>query len=532
MGMSHYHIVNGKIVDDWCVYDEAGAFSRRSSSARWARRTERGEIQAARPSRPEQDERHEEQSTFIGLGAWACRWASNLIKAGFQRDRLRSRHWPSAYALAALGGQVAATPAQAAARSDMSISMIMNDAILRVLFSDGTGGRARRRAGRGYVYAHLLDGLCAVASAEVARGRRAPQCQSATVCVEVAAASGLAESAGLSLFASCARAGSTNRCAPVFAAMAAKLEPCGRGRGRGLSQARAQHDPWGLIWPCWARRWPSASGAGWRSRRWWISWRPGLSGPGSSTLKASHLKERRFASPPSDIDTAAKDVDMILDTARKDAMPLPIMASVRQMIGECAGAWRGQTRYLFHPRGLRRGRRLKGEVYERFATDHHRHRALGVETLPRRQPAGRRARKQAEILPRCSMPGWRQARTSSTPPMSTPTGCRMPRRSCSEKTLGRWLKARGGSVDVVIATKGGHPRDGNLIPRLDRATVRQAVIRGGAPLSRPFAPRPFLPASRRSLDAGRGRDGRGGGPAPRGADPPLCLLELERPAHG
>jgi aryl-alcohol dehydrogenase-like predicted oxidoreductase len=48
-------------------------------------------------------------------------------------------------------------------------------------------------------------------------------------------------------------------------------------------------------------------------------------------------------------------------------------------------------------------------------------------------------------------------------------------RSCSEKTLGRWLKARGGSVDVVIATKGGHPRDGNLIPRLDRATVRQDV---------------------------------------------------------
>ena len=22
MGMSHYHIVDGKIVDDWCVYDE------------------------------------------------------------------------------------------------------------------------------------------------------------------------------------------------------------------------------------------------------------------------------------------------------------------------------------------------------------------------------------------------------------------------------------------------------------------------------------------------------------------------------
>ncbi|MCP8938413.1 aldo/keto reductase [Alsobacter sp. SYSU M60028] len=48
-------------------------------------------------------------------------------------------------------------------------------------------------------------------------------------------------------------------------------------------------------------------------------------------------------------------------------------------------------------------------------------------------------------------------------------------RSCSEKTLGRWLKARGGSVDVVIATKGGHPRGGDPRARLDRATVRQDV---------------------------------------------------------
>ncbi len=45
-------------------------------------------------------------------------------------------------------------------------------------------------------------------------------------------------------------------------------------------------------------------------------------------------------------------------------------------------------------------------------------------------------------------------------------------RSCSEKTLGRWLKARR-PAGVVIATKGGHPIDGRK--RLDAASIRQDV---------------------------------------------------------
>lgn len=47
--------------------------------------------------------------------------------------------------------------------------------------------------------------------------------------------------------------------------------------------------------------------------------------------------------------------------------------------------------------------------------------------------------------------------------------------SCSEKTLGRWCKARG--ADVVIATKIGHPRLNDLAQkRLDRASLRQDVV--------------------------------------------------------
>jgi 2-hydroxy-3-oxopropionate reductase len=50
------------------------------------------------------------------------------------------------------------------------------------------------------------------------------------------------------------------------------------------------------------------------------------------SLKAPVLKSRRFADPPSDIDTAAKDVDMILETARRDSMPLPVLSAVRQIM--------------------------------------------------------------------------------------------------------------------------------------------------------------------------------------------------------
>jgi aryl-alcohol dehydrogenase-like predicted oxidoreductase len=46
-------------------------------------------------------------------------------------------------------------------------------------------------------------------------------------------------------------------------------------------------------------------------------------------------------------------------------------------------------------------------------------------------------------------------------------------RSISEKTIGRWLAARGGRDQMVLATKGGHPELGTMhIPRLSPAEIR------------------------------------------------------------
>lgn len=49
-------------------------------------------------------------------------------------------------------------------------------------------------------------------------------------------------------------------------------------------------------------------------------------------------------------------------------------------------------------------------------------------------------------------------------------------RCCSEKTLGRWLRARGGAKGVVIATKGGSPEpEAPDVKRLDEASLRRDV---------------------------------------------------------
>ena len=47
-------------------------------------------------------------------------------------------------------------------------------------------------------------------------------------------------------------------------------------------------------------------------------------------------------------------------------------------------------------------------------------------------------------------------------------------RSCSEKTIGRWLRARG-PAGIVVATKGGQPEGDPPVKRLDRASLRRDV---------------------------------------------------------
>lgn len=271
---------------------------------------------------------------FIGLGRMGTPMATNLLKAGFavvgcDVDRARADE------LARRGAAVAATPAETASRSDVVLSIIMNDRILHEIALGEAGVLAGLRPGA--VYADLST-VSPAASAAVAEAARAGGAR--YVCGKVAGSIGLATEGTLTLFAS-GEAADVEVCRPAFEAMASTVRHV--GQGDAAAYLKLVHS---LIVGVYSAMLGEALAFGERG---------GLdlgmmvdvleAGPLGSrqlSLKAPILKQRRFADPPSDIDTAAKDVDMILDTARRDAMPLPVTAAVRQVMATAQAAGGGK----------------------------------------------------------------------------------------------------------------------------------------------------------------------------------------------
>lgn len=271
---------------------------------------------------------------FIGLGRMGQPMAANLLRAGFRviaHDIVPER----VRALAAAGAEAAQGPGALAQASDIVVSMIMNDAILHEVALGPAGVVAN--LGEGAVYADLSTvtprASAAVGRAAAARGR-------GYLCGAVAGSTGLAAEGRLTLFASGAEADFA-RCRPAFAAIAARVLHV--GPGDTAAYLKLVHS---LIVGVYSAMLGEALAFGEKG---------GLDlglmvdvlegGPLASqqlTLKAPILKARRFDDPPSDIDTAAKDVDMILDTARADAMPLPILAAVRQLMAAAQAAGGGR----------------------------------------------------------------------------------------------------------------------------------------------------------------------------------------------
>lgn len=271
---------------------------------------------------------------FIGLGRMGLPMARNLLDAGFavtgcDIDPARTA------ALARFGANVAATPAQAAASADITFSILMNDAVLRkvALGEDGVLKGARP----GHLYCDLST-VSPAASADVAAAAHGAGV--AYLCGKVAGSTGLAESGGLTLFASGAQS-AFERAHPAFAAMAAKVLHV--GEGEAAAYLKLVHS---MIVGTYSAMIGEALAFGQKG---------GLSietmvdvleaGPLGSrqlTLKAPVLKQRSFDDPPSDIDTAAKDVDIILDTARGDKVPLPLLSAARQVMAAAQAAGGGK----------------------------------------------------------------------------------------------------------------------------------------------------------------------------------------------
>lgn len=271
---------------------------------------------------------------FIGLGRMGLPMALNLLKGGFSVigcDLAPGR----LAALTAAGGETAASPAQASAQADITLSIIMNDTILRTVALGEHG--VLNGARPGHLYCDLST-VSPAASAEVSTAAQGAGV--GYLCAKVAGSIGLAETAGLTLFAS-GGVDDFARARPIFEAMAAKVLHV--GAGEAAAYLKLVHS---LIVGTYSAMIGEALAFGQKG---------GLSietmvdvleaGPLGSrqlTLKAPVLKERRFDDPPSDIDTAAKDVDIILDTARKDHVPLPLMSAARQVMAFAQAAGGGK----------------------------------------------------------------------------------------------------------------------------------------------------------------------------------------------
>ena len=261
---------------------------------------------------------------FTGLGRMGLPMASNLLSAGFSVIGY-DLDPAKVGTLVERGGSGAHSPADAASRSDISLSIIMNDAVLRDVAMGHEGVLAG--AGADHVYCDLSTVSPSV-SGEVRT--RALRQGVAYLCAKVSGSIDRAESGSLTLFAS-GTEDAFARLKPAFAAMASDLHYV--GEGEAAAYLKLVHS---MIVGTYSAMLGEALAFGQRG---------GLplgmmvdileGGPLASrqlSLKAPVLKARRFDDPPSDIDTAAKDVDIILETARRDLTPLPLMAAARQIM--------------------------------------------------------------------------------------------------------------------------------------------------------------------------------------------------------
>lgn len=261
---------------------------------------------------------------FIGLGRMGLPMAANLLKSGFAVTGFDTDATRMA-ALCEQGGAQAATVATLTQDSDIVISMIMNDAILHhiALGPDGVVENLTTDA----VFVDLST-VTPAASAVV--GKAAAIRGAGYLCGAVAGSIGPATDGTLTLFAS-GEVAHFERCLPALTAMSARALHV--GAGDRAAYLKLVHS---LIIGTYSAMIGEALAFGEKG---------GLdlglmidileAGPLGSkqlTLKAPIIKARDFDAPPSDINTAAKDVDMILETARKDAMPLPVLSSVRQIM--------------------------------------------------------------------------------------------------------------------------------------------------------------------------------------------------------
>jgi 2-hydroxy-3-oxopropionate reductase len=260
--------------------------------------------------------------------------ARNLLKAGFEVtgvDLSAERR----QLFAAAGGAVSDDAGDASKGADLAVTILMSDLIVE-----------QAALGAGGVLASLPVGaaLCDLSTTSPKTAEHLRNAAFSTgrqfICAKVVGSVGLAESAGLTVCASGPRS-LFDACDPVFSAMSSQAYYL--GKAEEAAYLKLVHS---LIVGIYSSMIGEALAFG---RKGGLSLATMLdileAGPLGSrqlTLKAPVLRERRFEAPPSDIDTAAKDMDLILDAARAISAPLPLSATVRQLMGAAQANGKGK----------------------------------------------------------------------------------------------------------------------------------------------------------------------------------------------
>ncbi len=260
---------------------------------------------------------------FVGLGRMGQPMVRNLLRAGFAVkvfDTLEDR----IAELVEHGAQPAGSPADAAAESDLIISMILDDVVLETvaLAPDGVLNGAHT----GAIFADMSTVSPAI-SARVAQA--AEPLGVAFLRAKVSGSIKPATDGTLTIFASGPWA-AYERCQAVFAALGRQAYYVGAGDEAiylKLVHSLMVGLTAGLVGE--ALTFGERGGVDWAQMIDVLN-HSALSSP-LFNYKAPLLQARNYATPQSTVDVASKDIDIALATARAMNIPLPLTALTREL---------------------------------------------------------------------------------------------------------------------------------------------------------------------------------------------------------
>ena len=261
---------------------------------------------------------------FIGLGRMGDPMARNLLAAGHRLvvhdvapDRLE--------ALVTAGGLAAVDAADVAARTSTSLTMLLNDAVLRSVVLSPGGLLSGAAPG------HLLCDISTVSpavSAEIAEAARTRGVR--YVRGAVAGSVQPARDGALAVFLS----GDPEDVAavtPLLQPLAGSIRNV--GTGEEAVYLKLMHSTLVAVYSAMIGEALTFGERGGADLSEMVDiLEQGPLGSKQLSLKAPMLKARAFVDPPSDVNTAAKDIDLVLDAARSLSVPMPITSAVRQVM--------------------------------------------------------------------------------------------------------------------------------------------------------------------------------------------------------